>query len=43
MSYDTAFQELLAAGWAPDDAEELAQITIELQQAKEEAQCCEPS
>ena len=43
MSYDTAFQELLAAGWAPDDAQELAQIHIELQQAKEQEQCSEPS
>lgn len=43
MSYDTAFRELLDAGWAPDDAQELAQITIELQQAKEQEQCSEPS
>lgn len=37
MSYDTAFAELLAAGWPEIDAAELAQITIDLQ-AKAEAE-----
>lgn len=43
MSYDTAFQELLAAGWSEPAADETARILIELQQAKEQEQCCEPS
>lgn len=37
MSYDTAFTELLAAGWPDPDAAELAQITIDLQRNAEEA------
>lgn len=36
MSYETAFAELLAAGWPEADAAELAKIHIELQ-AKAEA------
>lgn len=37
MSYETAFAELLAAGWPEADAAELAQITIELQAKASEA------
>lgn len=37
MSYDTAFTELLAAGWPETDAAELAQIAIDLQTKAEEA------
>lgn len=41
MSYDTAFTELMAAGWDLDSAAELAEIALELQEqerAKAEAE-----
>lgn len=41
MSYDTAFTELLAAGWPQPDAAELAQITIDLQAQREAAERAE--
>jgi hypothetical protein len=42
VSYENAYQELLAAGWEPAAATELAEIFMTLQAEKEEAQC-EPS
>lgn len=32
MSYDTAFTELLAAGWDRDSAAELAEIALAIQE-----------
>lgn len=37
MSYDTAFAELVEAGWPEPASAEIAQITIELQ-AKQESE-----